>query len=108
MNLIRQGDVTLRRTGPAPVTVPGHTVQLASGDTSAHVHTILGVEERTADGRRILVVPVEAQLTCSDPTRHAPILVPAGTYQVLGQARADGSWVGQRQYTPEGVMEAGD
>ena len=106
MEIYRQGDVTLVRVGTvvAPLPAPPAPVVLAEGETSGHWHEIactvipatwaldariddLGLGERAA-----IAVPEPTELIVQGmPGRHTAILIPPGTYEVLGS---------QREYVP--------
>jgi len=102
--IYRQGDVLLITTDQIP---PGLTsvprdrgrVVLAYGEATGHAHAISepGAEllsDAEVD-RRFLVLAAQAVLTHPE---HAPITLPAGSYQVRRQ----------REYTPEAVRPVAD
>ena len=110
--LIRQGDVALRTTKQTPtadaklITDAGRTI-LAYGEVTGHAHEVIVdappmgddvpaqqlFEE--PDGTRLLVVRGPAMLRHEE---HAPLAIPAGTYQVIRQ----------REYTPEAIRNVAD
>lgn len=94
--LIRQGDIALVPSAATPLVGEPKHHKLAIGEDSGHAHAI--------DGLRLgnlLTVLAEAPLTVEPETsawRHTPIVVPAGTYDV----------VIQREYTPAGARRVDD
>lgn len=113
MNIIRQGDVLVKRTRKTPsqaakiVTDQGRTI-LAYGEVTGHAHEVITdappmtgdpvpaqqlFEE--PDGTRLLVVRGPATLRHEE---HAPLNIPAGTYEV----------VRQREYSPEAIRNVAD
>lgn len=99
MTTIGQGDVTLiRRDGLAPVEGLPREVTLAVGEESGHAHVIVGVDG-VRGGVRLLTTLGGPVRVVGMPWRHAPIDVPAGTYEVL-------DW--QREYAPGAIVRMGD
>lgn len=87
----RQGDVLLQRVPRVPdeasqAVVPAGRTVLALGELTGHAHLLTGtdgelVESHTAE-KRFVTLAVEGVLTHEE---HAPIAVPAGTYEVVRQ-----------------------
>ena len=117
MNIIRQGDVLMKRTRKKPSTAAkvvldkGRTI-LAYGEVTGHAHEVViaappPTRRRTrddipaqqlfeeADGTRLLVVQGPAVLRHEE---HSPLNIPAGTYEVIQQ----------REYTPQGLRNVAD
>lgn len=108
--IIRQGDITLVRTGPATETEGAKPTILAKGEESGHWHSAV-VIDRIEAGVRTIIVPVETTMRVepqSHAGRHEPVTIPAGTYRVLGTPDDASIWLGQREYTPDAVRGVGD
>lgn len=79
--LIRQGDVNMRRLGDAVCGIEDtryKQVCLATGGTSDHAHTLLGVPVSPG----VIDVPHEAPLLVQNQKwRHTSIVVPPGRYK---------------------------
>src|SRR5580704_11966458 len=109
-DIVFQGDVGLRRI--AKMTVPADfklvprdehdRVVLAYGETSGHAHVFRApgvcMLRREGTGERVITLDLDAELlhdmggaTVALTGEHAPIDVPAGTYEVIQQCE----WVGQ-------------
>lgn len=113
MKLIRQGDVAVKATTKTPsahakaITDNGRTI-LAYGEVTGHAHEVITdappltgddvpaqqlFEE--PDGTRLLVVRGPATLRHEE---HAPLSIPAGTYEVIRQV----------EYHPEAIRNVAD
>lgn len=111
--MIRQGDVLLQSTTKTPgqqaklVVEHGRTI-LAHGEQTGHAHqVIVDAPPLTGDdvpaqqlfeepdGTRLLVVRGPASLRHEE---HAPLTIPAGTYEVIRQ----------REYSPEAIRNVAD
>ena len=87
----RQGDVLLQRVPGVPdeagraVAPAGRTV-LALGELTGHAHVLNSADGELVEGhtaqRRFVTLAVGGMLTHEE---HAPIAVPAGTYEVVRQ-----------------------
>ncbi len=109
--IIGQGDIALRRVSDISTDAPAKRLTLAYGEESGHFHELLGAIEHQANGKRYVVLPEPTTLRVGPEThawRHDPIVVPAGTYEVLGRSDDRSLWAGQREYTPEVIRNAGD
>ena len=105
--ILRQGDLTLVYVGPVPDTYPPPKAEvLAEGETSGHWHELVCsvvpatwdlelLAEDLVGERRGIVVPEPAELVVRGmPGRHDTVVVPPGTYEVIGV---------QREYVPGAV-----
>ncbi len=112
VNLIRQGDITLRRveTRPQPAGA-GEEVVLAFGEESGHFHAIRSTVDEMVDGKRFITVLETVPMMVGPEThgwRHEPITLEPGTYEVLGQPDPVAKWAGQREYVRGEIVRSGD
>ena len=84
MQLLRQGDVLLKRIDGMPADAKGtNDSVLARGEATGHSHRIEGGKVfRTGNGQLLVQVEEEAKLLHEE---HGQITVPQGTYEVVRQ-----------------------
>jgi hypothetical protein len=111
MTILRQGDVLVKKSRKKPsaaaktVLDNGRTI-LAYGEVTGHAHEVITDAPDTdtvpaqqlfeePDGTRLLVVRGPATLRHEE---HAPLAIPAGTYEVIRQV----------EYTPTAIRNVAD
>lgn len=112
MIIIRQGDLTFIRKGDITGTSAETTATLALGEESGHWHEAVGrFVDRMEGGTRILDVfdatTIRVQ-PMSHAHRHAAVTLPPGRYVIPGQPDDKSKWLGQREYTPQGIRGSAD
>ncbi len=110
--IIRQGDITLIRTGDVPKNPKGKAKPtiIAKGEESGHWHSA-NVIDKIEAGVRTLIVPQDTVMRVepeSHANRHEPVTIPAGVYTIPGAPDDASIWLGQREYTPEEVRGVAD
>ena len=110
--IIRQGDLTFIRQGDSTGTAPVATAALALGEESGHWHEAVGRFVDRMDGDVRILDVFEATTIRVQPAshahRHAAVTLPPGRYVIPGQPDARSKWLGQREYTPQGIRGSAD
>ena len=111
--IYRQGDLTFILRGD-PVAGPDAKDRiLALGEESGHWHEAVGgiVVDQMVEGVRFLDVFEETVIVVRPDNhahRHEPVVLPPGRYEIPGQADTRSRWLGQREYTPQGIRGSAD